>query len=906
MGKTSLLRRIGLGIRNDGALSKVLLPLAFREEQYNVTSLHVLWCNCLDALGDWYETTGRSDMAKQIDRDVASLGSAAEDPHGDLALEKLREWARREKKRPLLLLDNIDLILNGLKQAQWDFRRALQEPGGVVVVGASAAHLEVAANPEEAFYDFFHVDVLDRIEKEEFVSCLRELARLRGEEGLKVVHNLAQDPARVRTLHDLTGGNPRTLTMLYLLLESSEDAEVMEDLERLMDQATPLYKARVEELAPQSRAVFDAVALAWNPITAAAVSTVTGLIVAAVSSQLDRLCKDGILEKVSVSSSSRAAFQVAERFFQIWYLMRHAPRRQRNRLRWLTEFLKAFYARGQLASVADSLLSGNHSDLHRRGLMCLALSDAVEGAGRRRALLHAGTASLAEHYHRMRRNLSEIIDLGDMDSPCLEMDELRRRTLACPRDWAGIDPEDLWHWLGGSLLASPAQKAHVVGHLSDISSLDIQRLASSCRVYHDHLVGFWGVPSAVDNLEEAIRVGLMKDIHDMSGANAAARRFQNPAIPVVAWSISCGTAGTQSAFPSSEVLLDLADIVDALVRPSGMDDSLGTAAFWHNLACLHLQVLDRSHDAEMACRKALQRDPRHAPSWSGLGCVLAMDSGRYEESEAAYRRALEIAPEESSTWNGLGQLLGFILGRESEAEAAFRRAAALAPGWPWPWDGLGCMLAKQPDRLNEAESAFRKALELDRTYILARMNLAYLLLPLTGRRAEGEELFRGIAAQVPTQCMDLFNAYRALLDDNFGVAAGHLKNVLGGVESTSNLPAALRLRFGVGQLLCAHVDLAGVLQMARERGFGEMLLSWMDAEGLGDRLWPLRAALDAFVHGESRLSDVNPEVRVAARRIFDWLNCRRRATGTADSSPPARKSRRGRKTQSRSPTRTGA
>ena len=51
MGKTSLLRRIGMGVRDNPQLAAKLLPLSFREEQYNVHTLHAFWCNCLDALG---------------------------------------------------------------------------------------------------------------------------------------------------------------------------------------------------------------------------------------------------------------------------------------------------------------------------------------------------------------------------------------------------------------------------------------------------------------------------------------------------------------------------------------------------------------------------------------------------------------------------------------------------------------------------------------------------------------------------------------------------------------------------------------------------------------------------------------------------------------------------------------
>jgi len=360
MGKTSLLRRLAIGVRDDPALSAVLLLLSFREEQYNVHNLHVFWCNCLDALGDWYERAGHPEQAGALDRDLALLTGGKPDPEGDEALGVFRRWVRQEGRRPLLLLDNLDIILTGLSRQQWSLRRVLQQAGGVVVVGASAGYLEATADREAAFYDFFQVTVLERLDQDELLTCLHRLATTRGSQGAKVRTLLDTDPGRIRALHDLTGGNPRTLTLLYLQLETDVEGDALGDLERLLDQVTVLYKARVEDLAPQARVVLDAVALAWNPIIAADLAVATGLPTTTVSTQLDRLQKDGVVEKVGVSTSSRAAFQVSERFFNIWYLMRHGPRRQRRRLRWLTGFLRAFYTPVQLPNRATDLLKVEH------------------------------------------------------------------------------------------------------------------------------------------------------------------------------------------------------------------------------------------------------------------------------------------------------------------------------------------------------------------------------------------------------------------------------------------------------------------------------------------------------------------------------------------------------------------
>jgi tetratricopeptide (TPR) repeat protein len=386
MGKTSLLRRIALGVRDEPVLAAVLLPLSFREEQYNVHNLHVFWCNCLDALGDWLEAAGRGEDARRLDRDVAALNAQDDDEEGSRALALFKAWMKEEQRRPLLLLDNLDIIFAGLKTKQWSLRRVLQQAGGIVVIGASAAALEAAADREGAFYDFFQVDVLAKLEHHEILLCLRHMALQRDEDGRRVLQVLDSDPARIHVLYDLTGGNPRTLAFLYLVLETGGDDDVMRDLERLLDQATPLYKARVEELAPQTRVVFDALALAWDPAMAAGLAGVTGLDVSVVSAQLDRLFKEGIVEKTSLSLSNRTAFQVAERFFNIWYLMRHSSRRQRLRLRWLTEMLRRIYTPRELRVRATGLLVGVDGQGLSSPAYRLALSDALEDRALRAAL----------------------------------------------------------------------------------------------------------------------------------------------------------------------------------------------------------------------------------------------------------------------------------------------------------------------------------------------------------------------------------------------------------------------------------------------------------------------------------------------------------------------------------------
>ncbi len=182
------------------------------------------------------------------------------------------------------------------------------------------------------------------------------LQRLAQAEGAKQVERILQDnPGRVRALRVLTGGNPRTLMLLYRVLSQGPDGDVQRDIEQLLDLYTPLYKARFEEMAPQAQQVMDAMAINWDPVTAGDLAgKLAPLSVNQVSAQLKRLEDFGVVEKTPWFGEKKAGFQIAERFFNIWYLMR-ASRRVRRRLIWLVKFLEAWFEREELSERAHAM-----------------------------------------------------------------------------------------------------------------------------------------------------------------------------------------------------------------------------------------------------------------------------------------------------------------------------------------------------------------------------------------------------------------------------------------------------------------------------------------------------------------------------------------------------------------------
>lgn len=364
------------------ALAAVWFPLTFPEEQYNVGRLSDLYLNFIDALGDALEQSGRRAEAAALDDAVEALPGGHEERRASAALDLLLGTAREMDRRLLLLVDNLDLVLERLENqegAQWAFRELLSQEPRLLLIGAMPVVIGATYDYGAPFYEFFRIHELRGLTRAETRGVL---ARLAQEQNAPEVERLLEhDPARIDTLHTLTGGNPRTIALLFSVLARGTEGDVRSDLEKLLDQCTPLYKARFESLSPQAQQVVDAVAIHWNPISAGELTDKLPMEVNAVSAQLNRLVQQGVIEKVEYHPANKIGFQVAERFFNIRYLMR-ASRRVRRRLIWLVQFLRLFYGADQVKSKARDLLRnalrGSADEKLRHAEFCLAIAQLIE------------------------------------------------------------------------------------------------------------------------------------------------------------------------------------------------------------------------------------------------------------------------------------------------------------------------------------------------------------------------------------------------------------------------------------------------------------------------------------------------------------------------------------------------
>jgi Flp pilus assembly protein TadD len=650
MGKTSLLRRLQIGIRDHPELTGKLLPLTFREEQYNVRSLDRFWRNCGEALAEWLETSGDQTAADQLDKDL-------QDPiwnKPDSAAEAFASRVSATGRRPVLLVDNLDLILNALPdQQRWQLRRILQAPGGPIMYGAATQPPQQLGDPNAAFYDFFRWDFLEALTEAEMMTCIRRLAAANPATSASVVAVLEHTPERLRVLHTLTGGNPRILALLYGLLERADSDSVHTDLEGLLDQVTPLYKARVEDLRSDlQRAVFDAIALHWDPITTHDLSLATGVEVTSLSPQIARLRDFGLIEEVP-TSGARAGYQLGERFFNVWYLMRHGTRRTRQRMRWLTGFLETFYSGDELLRLRERYSARIHGS-EWASLVTAALDAAIERVGGRFG-------------DRVALDATDVrVKGGEMSEPT--------------REWRGP----------------------VVAQAFDAAWEDM-----GARRYEEAKAGFrQAIQIDAANTGAWIGLGIVLMLTD--GKVAEAEKAFRTAIGLEQtdkWPWIC----------LGRLLMDhlgrYTEAEEAFRTAIRLDPNEYIP--WADLGCLLTNHLGRYAEAEQAYRTAIGLDPAAAWPWDLLGDLLTRHLDRHAEAEENYRTALRLDPGNSLAWSHLGIVLMDRLGRDSEAEEAFRRSISLDPT-DNPWLRLRLTnLYATAGRLDEALQAREDISELD-------------------------------------------------------------------------------------------------------------------------------------------------------------------------------------------------
>ncbi len=662
MGKTTMLFVVKYKVEDDPQLGREWLPLILSEENYGIGDLADFWLEairCLEGNLDLW-TDKAEKLLKQGGTDLA-----------ERAREEFFRILASTGKRALFLLDNLNEIFNSItdKQELHVLRAFLMEDSRVMIIGASASYFSKVYNVDQPFFDFFRIFILERFNREEMDHVLRIMAERRKD--ATVLEILEKEPGRVQSLRILTGGNPRLVKYVYRLLHEGAFGSARHDLERLLDDCTPYFKHRIETLTTQLRRVFDAIARRWDPVGVGDLTVVLRKPSNHISAQIKRLVREGFAEETG-GSDKKKLYQVAERFYNVFYLMRYS-RTGRQRLEWMAGFMRVFYTLEDYQKWADKTeeelcgLKDSRQKEERLAFMSVMASAAEDAVLKEDLLNRTVRATINEAgYGALKRILGKELakELGATYS--------------------------IFEFLAGL----PEEKQKEIGYQSEngIWWYRLGRILNEEKLY-DLAGDAYRKSTALDPENFYVWNDFGTLLSDQNRNNEAEEAYLK-AIELnqnhfVLWYNLANLLKRQKRYEEAEEAYHKAI-------------EFGPESYffsWSNLGSI-LHEQKRYKEAEEVFRKCIELDPEQVPSWNNLGFLLS-EQERYQEAEEVFRKCIELDPKAAYCWNNLGYLLSEQK-RYKEAEEVYHKAIELDPKAGTPHSGLAKVFLETGDNHDEA------------------------------------------------------------------------------------------------------------------------------------------------------------------------------------------------------------
>ncbi len=352
MGKTTLGLRFLYAVTENPNLARDWQPVPFHEESYGIGDLADFWLTALRHLARATRESQWSDRADALLKDENNPRRLAA-----YARAALSDYHRESGKRPILFVENLDAVFEQFRDEReiHDLRASLIERPDLLLIGSANAVFNGIRGHDEPFYEFFRQFILEGLttgETRRMVAAFPEGAD--DESDMQAL--FARERGRLETIRRLTGGNPRLMVLACQMLVESPLGEAFEVLERLIDEQTPYFKARIEELPAQARRVFQGLAEGWTPMLAREVASAAKLDSSHASAQLKLLATRGYVRDVRLPRERKIRYEVVDRFYNIYVLLRFCHG-GRDRLGRLVAFLQDLFGREAMRTMYPTVLA---------------------------------------------------------------------------------------------------------------------------------------------------------------------------------------------------------------------------------------------------------------------------------------------------------------------------------------------------------------------------------------------------------------------------------------------------------------------------------------------------------------------------------------------------------------------
>ena len=600
-GKTTLVRRVAAEARREKDLASRWYPVVFGEEAYAVGTPGEFWLEALFYLADQtqQERWSKAYDELQNERDETRLR--------ERALSQRMDFADQQGKRILLVVENLNMLLGEQleRDSDWDIRHTLQNEPRILLLGTATSRFEEIESIDRAWFELLTIHELKPLDAAE---CLTLWQAVSGDE---------LGTEKIRPIQILTGGNPRLLIILAKFAAKRSFRELMDELVQLIDGHTEYFKSHLDNLPALERKVFAALLDQWDPLTAREVARSARIDVNKASALLRRLGGRGAVE-VMAENGRKKQYQVAERLYNIYYLMRRRGHPS-NRVRAAVAFMTHFYEERQLVEAGIGLAE-----------------EACALPPRQREFHYWAYRELIQHASKpeLGRKILEATPRAFFEAP-----DVPQPVLELYKSYAATAPI-----VDESMKDAAAKEPTGIPESEEAAREAVERDPRSSQAWA--MLG-WLLHEKLERYEEAEET----------------YRKATELVPEHAW------AWVQLGQLLHEKLERYDGAEQAYRKATELEPQI--AFGWAQLGQLLHEELERYDEAEAAYRRALELQPQAA--WAVLGQLLHENLERYDEAEAAYRKLLELQPEVALGREMLGQLLCEKLDRYDDAEDAFQK-----------------------------------------------------------------------------------------------------------------------------------------------------------------------------------------------------------------------------------------
>jgi tetratricopeptide (TPR) repeat protein len=583
-----------------------------------------------------------------------------------------------------------------------------------------------------------------------------------------------------------------------------------------------------------------------------------------LSGQLSRFKRDGLVEEVD-TSGTRAGYQLAERFLNIWYLMRHGTRKTKQRLRWFTIFLTKLFNVDELERMAGEAQLGK---AHWKAEHCEAVIDAYN-----LKKLSLGGKNLPDKESNVLSALFEKakrqIESHNVTEAIVMLDDL----LDQMADAGATVAIAMVLSAKGSLLRAEKCYDEAIQIFDEV----IRRFADSNE------------PQLLEVVAEAFtqKGQALAQLGRFSDANLTfdltIKKFENSDDTKIQQSTARAMVGKAFALGDLDRLdeaIETFELVDARFGQNtdqGTMDAVATALAVKGIDLLQLGRHDEAIGIFDIIESRFDKNVSDDISWTVANALVVkgITYAMLGQSDIAIKTFESVIQRFYSSIDGMlskpvlrayanmADLLS-ELGRFEESNSVYNEMNARFGDQEWNELDISLSSAIAKMFVHSFWIVGRREVSVRKLQTIAQNNhdqaifktsLFWMFMAMENRD-EADRLASELEA-LTGGAKALFQAGIDLSADNIGASLLHL---------------AEALQLGLEGEFDFSEDLLWYLRIAVERGYGEKLINWFDESGNADRYAPVYGALVAHIKGEGHLLDLNPEVRSVAKPLFAKLS----------------------------------